>query len=71
MTKKLDLIKTINRAARERGLEFTKHRSGGNHDIYRLGGQRISIPRHTEINELTTKSIYKQAAESLGKDWWK
>ncbi|MGH1977261.1 MULTISPECIES: hypothetical protein [Rothia] len=72
MTKKRDLIKNINRAAREAGLEFKqKQRKGGRHDVYDLNGETIAIPRHNEINELTTLSIYKQAAHQLGKDWWK
>lgn len=72
MTKQRDIIAAINRAARLRGLSFIKKsRKGGNHDIYDLDGLMVVIPRHREINELTTKSIYKQAEEKLGKGWWR
>lgn len=29
------------------------------------------IPRHHDINELTTVSIYKAAEVKLGEKWWK
>lgn len=48
-----------------------KQRKGGQHDVYDLNREAIAIPRHNEINELTTLSIYKQAANRLGNDWWK
>lgn len=38
-------------------------RNGANHDIYEINGQRVSIPRHTEINEYTAKGILKHAKE--------
>lgn len=36
-------------------------RNGGNHDIYTINGQDLTIPRHNEINEYTAKGILKQA----------
>lgn len=32
-------------------------RDTGNHSVYVVNGQRIPVPRHREINELTAKSI--------------
>ncbi|WP_276885563.1 type II toxin-antitoxin system HicA family toxin [Anaerococcus lactolyticus] len=40
------------------GAEFV--RNGSNHDIYKLGDNMTSIPRHNEINEITAKMILKQ-----------
>lgn len=31
----------------------------------------VPIPRHNEIPELTTRGIYRECEEKLGKDWWK
>lgn len=46
-------------------------REGARHSIYEVGGVRVPIPRHAEINELTAVGIYKEAARSLGEDWWR
>ncbi|GGI15472.1 hypothetical protein GCM10007377_16070 [Galliscardovia ingluviei] len=72
MTKQKAIIKALRKAAKARNMPFEQApRKGGNHDIWLLDGKMIVIPRHKEIPELTTASIYKQAAEKLGKDWWK
>ncbi|CAN5908865.1 hypothetical protein BH23ACT10_BH23ACT10_22550 [soil metagenome] len=42
-------------------LEFL--REGANHEVWSLGGQRITIPRHREINERTAQGIIKTAQE--------
>lgn len=54
--KKKDLVQKL----KERG--FKLERLGGNHDIYSNGIKAIPVPRHREINELTAKSILKQAS---------
>lgn len=41
------------------GAEFV--RPGGAHDIYRLRGVLLVVPRHREINELTARSIFGKA----------
>lgn len=71
MTKRRELIKRLRAASRQQGLVFEVAREGGKHSIYRLGSLLIPVPRHTEINELTTLEIFKEAAPVLGKDWWK
>lgn len=45
-------------------------RKGGNHEIWKLDGLTIPMPRHNEIGDLMAMGIYKEAAEKLGKEWW-
>ena len=40
------------------GWKFKRH--GSNHDIYPKGGERESVPRHTEIDEDLAKAIIKR-----------
>ncbi len=61
----------ITAAAAEAGIPFGVHREGSNHTVYDLGGKRIPIARHTNIADQMAEVIMKQAAEKLGKGWWK
>ena len=36
-------------------------RNGASHDIYSNGTCSEPVPRHTEINEITAKAIFKRA----------
>ena len=38
-------------------------RQGANHEIWRIGGERIVIPRHREVNEHTAEGILRKARE--------
>ncbi len=69
--KRRDLLTSIQTAATGRGLTFEFVRQGGSHEVWSLDGLRIVIPRHRQIAEGTARSIRKQAAEKLGKDWWR
>ncbi len=69
--KRRDLITDIQTAATSRGLTFEVLRQGGNHEVWSLDGLRVVIPRHRQIAEGTARSIRKQAADKLGKDWWR
>lgn len=53
--KKSDVEKRL----RQYGWWFDRH--GGNHDIWTNGEFKVALPRHREINELTAKSIIRQA----------
>ncbi|GAA5044558.1 hypothetical protein [Nocardia callitridis] len=70
MTKRRDIIKTIRDAAKKQGLA-TEVTESGNHTIVIVDGMKIPLPRHNEVREMTTRGIYKQAAEKLGEDWWR
>lgn len=71
MTKRVDLIRQISKAAKRRGLVFEVAREGGRHTVFDLDGARIPIPRHNEIGEQLAEVIRKQAAEKLGEGWWR
>lgn len=71
MTRQQEVLKKLRKAARSAGYTFEFSRSGGNHDIYDLDGVMIVVPRHRDINELTTVSIYRAAEAKLGEKWWK
>lgn len=54
--KRKDLIKRLEAAG------FTVARDNGNHTIYSAPGKPpVPVPRHTELNEFTAKSILKAA----------
>lgn len=52
--KQRDLVKRLEQV----GFIFERH--GGNHDIYRRGGDIEKVPRHKEINEKLAKAILKK-----------
>ncbi len=52
--KRRDLIKKMENA----GFVFDRH--GGDHDVYKRGNDKESIPRHKEINESLAKFIIKK-----------
>lgn len=59
--KRTDLLKQLREAAKEASVDFEFVREGGSHSIYRYGGQKVSVPRHTEINEITARAILRDA----------
>ncbi|MBT8223990.1 MAG: type II toxin-antitoxin system HicA family toxin [Dactylosporangium sp.] len=71
MVKRTDLLRKIADAASAANIEFTLVREGGSHSIFQCGSQRVVVPRHREINELTTRGILRDLDDQLGKDWWK
>ena len=47
---------------KEATLEFVRH--GGSHDMYRIRGELLVVPRHRELKEGTARSIIRQAEEA-------
>lgn len=68
LVKKRDLIKNLGSLAREAGVEFTFVRHGGSHDLFSLDGCPITIPRHTELNELLARGILREAERYLAQE---
>jgi mRNA interferase HicA len=66
-----DLIRKINKAARQNGLKLELVREGGKHSIFRCGSQLVTVPRHREINEMTAIGIMADLEAELGKGWWR
>lgn len=70
--KRTVLIKRISGAAKANGLTWTQVASKGNHEKWRLGTSvQVSIPRHSEINEITAQAILRSTESELGEGWWK
>jgi predicted RNA binding protein YcfA (HicA-like mRNA interferase family) len=69
--KQRDLIKKISKAGKAKGLVWSLVRQGGQHTLYQLGSTKVSVPRHSEINEMTAQSIMKDLEDTLGKGWWR
>ncbi|MFB9775749.1 hypothetical protein [Brevibacterium otitidis] len=59
MTKRRDIIKKVRAHANSNGLPF-RMEEGGRHTKVWVGDRQSVIPRHSDINELTAKAIYKQ-----------
>ncbi|HKU36356.1 MAG TPA: type II toxin-antitoxin system HicA family toxin [Paenarthrobacter sp.] len=62
MVKLRDLLKALERMARDRGLPL-EYREGGSHTVIRIGDRQTVVPRHSEINEITARKIIKQIGE--------
>lgn len=71
MTQRREIIKRIKKTAKAQGMDFIERREGGKHTIYDLDGVMIPIPRHRDIPVNSTRDIYIEAEEKLGKGWWR
>jgi predicted RNA binding protein YcfA (HicA-like mRNA interferase family) len=70
--KRAELLRQIAAAAKRRGVGWDQVTSKGNHDKWRLGESvQVSVPRHTEINEITAQAILKSTERELGERWWR
>lgn len=69
--KRVDLLKKIRTTAADKGIGFGLHREGGAHSIYLCGTQKVTVPRHSEINEITARAIMRDLEDQLGKGWWR
>lgn len=71
MTSRRDLLAAIRAAARAGGIEVVEEFGGrGPHDKLIVGGMRITVPRHRELNRLTAEGIRKDLQHVLGERWW-
>ena len=57
--KRRDLMKHLAAEAKRHGLEVEVVREGGSHTVIRIGDKQTTVPRHSEINEITAKAILK------------
>lgn len=69
--KRRALIQRIRSAASARGVAYMLVREGSRHEFWDVGGIRISIPRHREINQWTAEAIMRDLDAVLGEDWWR
>ena len=52
--------------AKASGVDLKLVRQGRNHEIWALGGERLVIPRHREINERTAEGVIADARRITG-----
>jgi hypothetical protein len=69
--KHADLVRMIRRGAARAGRGWRRVRQGGEHEIWDPDGLMIVIPRHREVNEVTTGRILRHLESKLGPDWWR
>lgn len=65
--KRRELIKRLTIITTEARTELVFLREGSNHEVWSIGGERIVIPRHREINERTARSIIEQARRAAAR----
>jgi hypothetical protein len=65
------LIQRIRTAATAQRVPCLLIREGGRHEFWEVGGVRVSIPRHRDINQWTAEAIMRDLDEILGNDWWR
>jgi len=62
MVKRRDLMKHLQKAAKDRGVEFVE-KEGANHTRVWVGENNTTVPRHSEIDDLLARKIMKQIGE--------
>ncbi len=65
------LVQRIQTAASSRGLACSLIRQGNRHEFWEVGGLRVAISRHRDINEWTAEAIMRDLEPILGRDWWR
>lgn len=66
--KKRELLRRLRAIATSADLVLDLVREGANHEIWRIGNERIVIPRHREVNERTADDILRRAREVAADD---
>jgi hypothetical protein len=69
--RQVEFKRRIQRAAEARGIAWQLVRQGGRHEVWRCGSTKVTIPRHREVNELTSEAIFKSLEGELGRAWWR
>ena len=69
--KRREVIRKIGKAAVQRGVVWEPFKEGGNHTIYLLGGKRIPVARHAEIDDGLAEKMFRECEEVLGRGWWR
>ncbi len=69
--KRRALIRRIHIAASVSGVACLLIRQGSRHEFWDVGGVRLSIPRHRDINEWTAEAIMRDLEGLFGEGWWR
>jgi mRNA interferase HicA len=65
--KRRDLLTAVRSMAHASETSFDLVRYGASHDIYRVDGLTVVVPRHTQINEMTARGIIRDVQDHLRK----
>jgi len=68
--KRTAVLKKLKAEAKRRDLTFEVVELT-NHTGVIVGGQRSTLGRHSEVDEVTVGKFFDQYAEVLGKGWWR
>jgi mRNA interferase HicA len=60
-------MRQIGDIARAADCDWGLVRQGGRHEIWRFGELKLSIPRHSDINEQTAKAILADVTEEASR----
>lgn len=66
--KRRELLRRLRAIATSADLVLDFVREGANHEIWRIGNERIVIPRHRDVNERTADGILRRAREVAADD---
>jgi mRNA interferase HicA len=69
--KRRDLLRLIATGARGGGIPWRFVRQGTDHEVWRCGAVQITVPRHREVDEMTSRQIMRRLESELGRDWWR
>jgi hypothetical protein len=69
--KRRALIQRIRAAALTEDVSCVLIRQGSRHEFWDVGGVRLSIPRHRDINDWTAEAIMRDLESLLGEGWWR
>lgn len=59
--KRREVIKKISKEAKRQDIHWDVHTEGGRHTIYLLGGKKIPIERHNDIDDGLAEKISRNA----------
>jgi hypothetical protein len=69
--KRRALIRRIRTEAATQGVQCQLIRQGSRHEFWDVGGIRLSIPRHRDINDWTAVAIMRDLERLFGDGWWR
>jgi hypothetical protein len=69
--KRRNFLKKIETEAKRQGIPWALFTEGANHSIYKLGGKKIPVGRHAEIDNRLAETIFKECEDLLGRGWWR
>lgn len=68
--KRTAVLKKLRKAAKAAGVEYREVELTRHTGIF-VGSVRTTLGRHSEVDEQTVESFYKQLESELGKRWWR